>query len=163
MPELGLEIRPLTEAQRPWLTALLAARWGGTTIVSAGRARDAAALPALVASRGDGDPLGVAVLERRDDDYELVVLEALRPGEGIGTALLDATIARARRARCRRVWLVTTNDNLRALRFYQRRGLRLVALRPGAVDAARELKPSIPLAGEDGIEIHDELELEVAL
>ena len=58
---------------------------------------------------------------------------------------------------------MTTNDNLGALRFYQRRGLRLVAVHRGAVDHARAVKPAIPRVGEHGIEIHDELELELAL
>ncbi len=60
----------------------------------------------------------------------------------------------------RRIWLVTTNDNLRALRFYQRRGMRITAVDRGAVDRARAVKPEIPLVGADGIELHDELRLE---
>jgi GNAT superfamily N-acetyltransferase len=62
-----------------------------------------------------------------------------------------------------RLRLTTTNDNLDALRFYQRRGFRLVALRPGAVDAARALKPEIPVTGAHGIPLRDELDLERAL
>ena len=66
-------------------------------------------------------------------------------------------------AGCRRVWLITTNDNLRALRFYQRRGFRLVAVHPNALARSRELKPSIPEIGLDGIPLRDELELELTL
>ncbi len=81
--------------------------------------------------------------------------------QGVGTALLSAVARVAKAAGCSRLWLVTTNDNLHALRFYQRRGFRLVALRPGAIDRARrELKPEISLVGLEGIPIHDELELE---
>lgn len=70
----------------------------------------------------------------------------------------------ARRAGCTRLWLVTTNDNLDALRFYQRRGFRLSRLRPGAVDLSRQtLKPEIPEVGTFGIAIRDELELELDL
>jgi Acetyltransferase (GNAT) family len=70
---------------------------------------------------------------------------------------------RPREAGCRRVWLITTNDNLRALRFYQRRGFRLVAVHPDALARSRELKPSIPEIGLDGIPLRDELELELLL
>jgi hypothetical protein len=56
--------------------------------------------------------------------------------------------------------VTTTNDNLNALRFYQRRGFRMTEVRPGAVDRARSQKPSIPLVGEFGIPIHDEIDLE---
>jgi hypothetical protein len=55
------------------------------------------------------------------------------------------------------VWLVTTNDNIDAIRLYQRHGFRLAELHSGGVDRARELKPQIPLMGQQGIEMHDEL------
>ena len=87
----------------------------------------------------------------------------MRPGRGIGSTLLEGVANEARRRGCRRLWLITTNDNLNAIRFYQRRGLRLVAVHAGAVDDARRLKPSIPLVGEDGIPIRDELEFELEL
>jgi GNAT superfamily N-acetyltransferase len=69
----------------------------------------------------------------------------------------------ARDAGCRRLWVVTTNDNLDALRFYQRRGFRLRLIRPGAVDRSRELlKPEIPTTGTFGIPLRDEIELEMS-
>ena len=62
----------------------------------------------------------------------------------------------------RRLWLITTNDNVDALRFYQRRGFRLVRVHAGAVDRSRAaLKPGIPEAGDHGIPLRDELELEM--
>jgi len=65
------------------------------------------------------------------------------------------------RHRCPRLWLVTTNDNVDALRFYQRRGFCLVCVHRGAVDHSRaHLKPEIPLAGNNRIPLRDELELE---
>lgn len=61
------------------------------------------------------------------------------------------------------MWLVTTNDNVDALRFYQRRGFVLVDLRPNAMQAARALKPEIPLIGRYGLPLRDELYLEMSL
>jgi ribosomal protein S18 acetylase RimI-like enzyme len=91
-----------------------------------------------------------------------VTLNSLAEGRGVGRALLDAVREEARRQNCERLWLVTTNDNTRALRLYQRWGLRLTALRPGAVDESRRrLKPEISQTGSDGIPIRDELELEL--
>jgi hypothetical protein len=66
-------------------------------------------------------------------------------------------------AGCRKIWTITTNDNLDAMRFYQRRGFRIAAVRPGAVAAARRLKPTIPELGEHGIPIRDEIELALTL
>ena len=97
------------------------------------------------------------------DSCEIVSLDSLVSGIGIGSALVAAAQAMARSAGCRRLWLITTNDNLAALRFYQKRGFRLVAVHVGAVDGARRLKPEIPAVGLDGIALHDELELEFVL
>jgi len=73
----------------------------------------------------------------------------------VGSELHAAAFAAASARGLRRVWLLTTNDNLDALRFYQRRGMRIAN-----VHRARALKPSIPTVGEHGIEVHDEIELE---
>jgi ribosomal protein S18 acetylase RimI-like enzyme len=91
---------------------------------------------------------------------EIVAIAAEPQGVGVGSRLLDAAIEAARAEGCASVWLTTTNDNLDALRFYQRRGFRLRTLRAGAVDAARRtLKPEIPEIGSHGIPIRDELDL----
>jgi ribosomal protein S18 acetylase RimI-like enzyme len=68
----------------------------------------------------------------------------------------------AKRSGCRRLRLTTTNDNLNALRFYQKVGFILAALRPNAIEKTRKLKP-IPMLGENGIPIRDEIELELML
>jgi ribosomal protein S18 acetylase RimI-like enzyme len=111
----------------------------------------------------DGEAVGLLTYEVVGDQMEVMTIESWVERSGAGSALLAAAVDEARRAGCRRVWLITTNDNLRALRFYQRRGLRLVAVYPGAVAAARALKPSIPLVGQHGIQVTDELELELLL
>jgi len=66
-------------------------------------------------------------------------------------------------AGCTRLWLVTTNDNVEALRFYQKQGFRLVALYPNALEASRRLEPDLPLVGRHGIPLRDEIELEMRL
>lgn len=94
------------------------------------------------------------------DACELTAIHAEAPARGIGSTLLERVVEAARAAGCTRVWLTTTNDNLDALRFYQRRGFRLVTLRPGAVDEARRLlKPEIPETGSYGSPMRDELDL----
>jgi len=77
--------------------------------------------------------------------------------------LVDTVKEGAKAKGCRRLWLITTNDNLNALGFYQRRGFRLIALHPNALEASRKLKPQISLKAANGIPIRDELELELEL
>jgi ribosomal protein S18 acetylase RimI-like enzyme len=110
-----------------------------------------------------GEVVGVATYRIDGAACELGTLYAVegRRRAGVGSRLVDAVVGAAREAGCRRVWLVTTNDNVDALRFYQRRGFRLAELHAGAVDRSRAtLKPSIPAIGEHGIPIRDELVLE---
>ena len=96
-------------------------------------------------------------------ETEVVTVDALESGRGVGSLLLDATGTLARRVGWRRLWLVTTNDNTPALRFYQRAGWDLVGFHRNALARSRVLKPSIPQMGLDSIPIRHELELELPL
>lgn len=155
-------IHPLIASDRDWVRALVTARWGAPTIVVHGVVYDPAMLPGFYALC-QGERAGLVTCHLMGDACEIVTLDSLHEGIGIGTALIVAVREMATAAGCRRLWLITTNDNLPALRFYQKRGFRLAALHPGAVDAARQIKPQIPLIGLDGIPIHDEIVLEMAL
>lgn len=112
-------------------------------------------LPALIAE----NPGGLVTCRQFDREAELVTLDAEPIGVGTGTALLEALLTQLRTKHCERRWLTTTNDNVSALRFYLKRGFRLLQVRLGAVDSARRLKPSIPIFGEHEIAIRDELDL----
>jgi GNAT superfamily N-acetyltransferase len=158
----GPIVRTVTAADRPAVDAFLAANWSDV-VARRGELVDARLQEALLAE-DDGRLAGVATLVRHGDELELLTLHALDRRRGVGTALLAAVIALGRRWGCRRLWLITTNDNVDALRFYQRRGLRLAALDRGAVDRSRAtIKPGIPETGEFGIPIRDEIELELSL
>ncbi len=154
-----MKVRPAEPRDREWIEGLA----GAARVASCGRLWQIAELPGLVAER-DGEPLGAATYRIEGGECELVTLDSDVEGAGAGSALIEAVAEIARAAGCSRLFLITTNDNLHALRFYQRRGLRLTALRPGAVDEARRtLKPEIPAVGRDRIPIRDELELELPL
>lgn len=134
--------------------------WGGPVVVSRGARHNLLELPALIAER-DGERCGLLTYRVEPGGWEITSLDAVPPRHGTGTRLIDAVARRAARAGCRRLWLITTNDNIDALRFYQRRGFVLVAIHARAVEEARRLKPSISLVGSYGIPIRDELELEL--
>jgi len=160
--QLSILIRAPHVSERAWLEQQLLESWGSTIVVSRGQVHDALCLSALVAVQGD-ELVGLATFALDDAECELVTLDALRQQNGVGSALLAGVAEQAAERGCRRVWLITTNDNINAIRFYQRRGMRLIAVHPGAVDAARRIKPTIPVIGEHGIPIHDELEFELRL
>jgi GNAT superfamily N-acetyltransferase len=120
--------------------------------------------PALLAVDDSGSLAGVLTYVIDGIACEILTLHATRQWQGTGTALIAAVRRLAGAAGCRSLWLVTTNDNVDALRFYQRRGFHLTAVRPGAITAARQsLKPEITLTGFYGIPLRDELELSLPL
>lgn len=163
MGEPVMEIVPLDDRGRAEARAGWTARWGSARVASRGRLHELDAVPGFAAIEDD-ELAGVATYRIAGDECEVVTIDSMREGISGGTRLLEAVVAAARAAGCRRAWLVTTNDNAAAIRFYQRRGWRLVALHAGAVDAARAtIKPEIPLLGDDEIPIRDELEFELTL
>jgi ribosomal protein S18 acetylase RimI-like enzyme len=151
-------VRPLGSADRQWVEELLRERWGAPEVVARGRVYHPLELPGFAVFDGER-VVGLVTYELQGEDCELVTIDALEEGRGVGTELVEAVAGAAREAGCRRLRLITTNDNLRALRFYQRRGFRLAALYPDALEASRRLKPSISTVGAHGIPLRDELEL----
>ncbi len=124
---------------------------------------DQAEVPMLLAIAGD-ELAGLLSFIDDGERVEILNMHATEPGNGVGTALVEELASRCGELGRRALFVVTTNDNVDALRFYQRRGFRLTALRPGAIEFARaRLKPSIPTEGNHGIYKRDELELERAL
>lgn len=155
------QVRHVDKGDHAWIARLLEEHWHSTKIVSRGRVHCADELPGFIAVQ-DSQPAGLVTCRIDGDECEIVTLNSLMEGMGIGSALIDA-VKDAAGAECRRLWLITTNDNTAALRFYQKRGFQFVAVYRSALDQSRSLKPEIPLVGIDGIPLRDEIELELPL
>ncbi|HZN18911.1 MAG TPA: GNAT family N-acetyltransferase [Micromonosporaceae bacterium] len=158
-----LTVRAATAHDRDRVTELFRASWGRPFVVGHGVGYDLTKLPTLVAVDAGGTVTGALTYTVDRSAMQVVSIEAATPGAGAGGALLSTAIGHARALGLRRLWLVTTNDNLDAVRFYQRRGLRITRVAPGAVDQARRLKPTIPTTGAYGIPMRDELTMELRL
>ncbi len=156
--EPEVRIRPVAEGDRPMLSWLVAELWGSELVAVHGSVLRPAELPGFIAERSRR-VVGLLTYQVLGDVLEIVTLNAIERRVGIGTMLIEAAAGAARRFRCHEVRLTTTNDNIDALRFYQRRGFRLAELRPGAVDRSRQEKPQIPRVGDYGIPLHDEIDL----
>ena len=156
-------MRPYGPGDRRWAEGLLEENMGGSRVARLGELIDPVGLPGLVAER-DGERLGLLTYIVHGDQFEVPSPHCRVWNVGAGGALLEGAAELAAGRGCRRLWLVTTNDNLHALGFYQRRGLRLGALHAGAVDRDRALKPELPEVNPDNrIPIRDLLELELDL
>ncbi len=161
----SFRIRPLHSADGDKVTQLITERWGARIVVAHGVAYEPSTLPGFIACREgrEDEWLGLITYRIERGECEIVTLDSFCPSVGIGTALVQAVKQAATEAGCKRLWLITTNDNLDALRFYQKRGFVLAAIHRGAVDKSRELKPEIPAIGAYGIPLRDEIELEMAV
>jgi DNA-3-methyladenine glycosylase I len=160
MPEFN--INPLMPTDKGWVLEWIAEQWFTPQVVVHDQVYQPHQLPGFAARRG-GEVIGLITYSLAGKDCEIVTLNSRSENRGVGSALIEAVEDIARHAGCRRVWLVTTNDNLQALAFYQKRGFHLCRVDRGAVDRARRIKPDIPLVGQEGIPLHDELELEIEL
>ena len=158
----GFEVIPLAPEHRDWADGLVRERWGETRIVTRGRIHDTSTLPGFLALI-EAEPVGLATFDVEGDRCEMVSLDSLVEDVGIGGALIEAVKSEARSRGCNRLWLVTTNDNQKAVRFYLKRGFRLVAIHKNALEETRKIKPGLPETGIDGIPLTDEIELEILL
>lgn len=147
---------------RPWLVRRLKDAFGDVEVARKGALIDASALPGFVAVDG-GQPVGFLTYEVVEGECEVVAIGSTEEGRGIGRALMDAILDHATAAGCHRLWLITTNNNARAFRFYQIWGMELCAFYRHGVRRSRQAKPSIPERGPNGIPLDHELEFELLL
>ena len=155
-------LRRLTPADLPRLRQFWIEYWGSEEMIARGRVYRPEQLEGFVVE-DENEWVGLITFLIEADECEVTSLDSLRPGKGIGTRLMDKAIEEARARKCARLFLITTNDNLHALGFYQKRGFEIVTIYRGAVNESRKKKPSIPLVGMNGIPLRDEIELEIKL
>ena len=158
-----ITLRRIDATDLDWIRGELVHHWASTVIHSRDVAFQADTLPGWVACNDDGTRVGLLTHTPMSagTECEVITLSTSLQRGGVGTQLLEHAASQARASGCTRIFLTTTNDNLNALGFYQKRGWRLVAVYAGAVDRARITKPGIPLLGLNDIPLHDDIELEL--
>lgn len=157
-----MDVRRLTSADLSHLRQFWVDHWGSEEMISRGRLYRPEQLEGFVVEDGE-EWIGLLTFLIQDGECEVTSLDSLRQGQGIGSTLIDKAIEEARMQGCKRLFLITTNDNLNALGFYQKRGFEIVTIYRGAIHESRKLKPSIPWIGYNNIPLRDEIELEIML
>lgn len=153
-------VRSIGPDDRPWISSLLKEHWGSAKVVTRGRIYRGDQLPGFIAVRKERS-VGLITFRIEGAGCEIATLNSLDEGIGIGSELLRAVKRTAESSGCRRLWLITTNDNTPAIRFYRKRGFVVTAVHRNAIEQSRKLKPEIPEIGVDGIPITDEIEMEM--
>ena len=157
-----MDIRWIDPASRERINALIVRQWYTMQMVVHGESIDLGSADGYYACEGD-EIVGLITYRTAGNEMEILSLDSFQEGRGIGTGLLETVVAEARETGIRRIMLVTTNDNLAALRFYQKRGFDMCRFCRNALDQSRKIKPEIPLTGMDGIPLKHEIELEMVL
>jgi len=158
--EITYEILPVDPVLREKLQPILDETWSSPLLAINGKLWDSRTMPGYVAVNGD-EILGYLLYEFHDGVCEIMVLESVAQNIGLASAFIGQMKQTAKSGGVNKVIVQTSNDNTHAFRFYQRRGFTIREVRIGAMDAARKLKPSIPLIGEEGIPLRDEIEFEI--
>lgn len=157
-----MKIQPIDAGHRDSVNAILKKEWNCPPSISRGNTVDTTALPGFVSLSGDRIN-GVVTYNIKNSECEIVTLNSFEENKGVGTALINAVRSVAESNKCKRIWLITTNDDINAIGFYQIKGFEWVALHINAMDISRKIKPSIPLIGRYNIPIKHELEFEMKL
>ncbi len=156
------ELKPIDEETREEAVNLIIENWGSHIIVTKGKIHSARDLPGFIVNV-NGKIGGLITCHIENGECEIVCLESTFQNQGFGTNLIDKVVETARGHNCKRVWLITTNDNTHAIRFYQKRGFNIAGIHINAIQESRKIKPQIPLYGFDNIPILHEIEFEKIL
>jgi len=159
---VNYEIQPVADANKSWVLEVVRG-WGADFVVTRGRKVYPSEIEGFYAVDDSGKKVGLVTFEIIVNQCEIVTLDAFDKFSGVGTALTEKVREVATARGCQRLWLITTNDNLDAIRFYQRRGFTIAAVHVNSLAESRKIKPSIPEIGQHGIPLRDEIEFEVIL
>lgn len=157
-----MDIKAICPHNRQQVNDFIISHWFSTDMVVRGEIVDMKVLDGFVIYENE-IIIGLVTYRIREGECEIMSLDSLKECHGIGTALVNKVIKTAADAKCIKVKLITTNDNINAIRFYQKRGFDMVHLYHNSLETARKLKPSIPLLGEFNIPLKHEIEFEMKL
>ena len=157
-----MDIRRIDQTNRKQIDAFIVRQWYTMRMVVHGEPVDLGTADGFYACDGN-EIIGLITWRQLEKGFEILSLDSLHEAHGIGTILLNKVIREAQENGAKTIRLITTNDNLPALRFYQKRGFDMIRIYRNALDQAWKIKPEIPLIGMNGIPLKHEIELEMTL
>lgn len=155
-----MEYERISRLNRNRVDAFIKQHWHTTTMIIRGKEIDMTKTEGFFFSEGK-EMIGLITYIFYDNILEITSLDSLHENQGIGSKLVEAVIHEAKERKLQKIVLITTNDNINAIKFYQKRGFDMVRLFHNALDVSRKLKPEIPLIGENSIPLRHEIEFEL--
>jgi len=160
--KLKFQIRAIVNRDREWVRKFISEHWGSEKVVSRGRIYYPHKLPGFAAIKNK-KYIGLITYHFKRKNCEIISLDSLLKKRGVGTALVRKVEKIARKFNCKKLWLITTNDNIDALSFWQKRDFFIKNIYSNAISFSRKLKPEIPFIGNYRIPVRDEIKLEKIL
>lgn len=157
-----MDVVKIDSRNRAMVNDFLISHWYTTKMILRGKEVDMTVVDGFFMSE-NSSIIGLITYHIQRNTMEILSLDSLRENQGLGTLLLDTAIKEAQRLKCSKIVLITTNDNINALRFYQKRGFDMVHLYYNSMVVSRRLKPEIPLIGENSIPLKHEIEFQLQL
>jgi N-acetylglutamate synthase-like GNAT family acetyltransferase len=156
-------VKAASKSEMEWIKELYVQTWGGDICVSRGKVQKVDDFTGGFIAKEGGKNIGFVTYIVTGTEMEITGLLSVRENNGIGSGLVKAVVELAKKQKLKKVALVTTNDNLHGIGFWQKRGFSLVKVYPNSMEYIRKIKPAVPLIGENSIPLRDELELEMIL
>ena len=157
-----MECKRINSRNRKLINAFIKQHWYTTTMIIRGKEIDMTKTDGFYFSEGE-NIIGLITYIVYDNILEITSLDSLLENQGIGSKLVETVIHEAKEKKFQKIVLITTNDNINAIRFYQKRGFDMEHLFRNALDISRKLKPEIPLIGENSIPLRHEIEFELSI
>lgn len=157
--DFKFQIKAIETKDRNWIKNFIKNRWGSDKVIYNGKVFFPHKLSGFFAIK-NRKKAGLITYKKYKNHLQIITINSLVEKKSIGSKLIEKVKEEAKRLKYKKIKVITTNDNLKALGFYQKRGFRMVKVYQGAVDKSRKIKPQIPLIGENNIPLHDEIELE---
>lgn len=157
-----MECKRINSQNRNLINTFIKQHWYTTTMIIRGREIDMTKTEGFYFGEVE-NIIGLITYIVYDNILEITSLDSLQENQGIGSKLVETVIHEAKERKCQKIVLITTNDNINAIKFYQKRGFDMVHLFHNALDISRKLKPEIPLIGENSIPLRHEIEFELSI
>jgi len=154
--------RQILNKDKKWINSFLGKHWGSNKVIAHNKIYYPIKLKGFIAENKK-NKIGLITYKIEKRNCEIVTLNSEVENKGIGTNLVNMVITEAKKKKCKKVWLITTNDNIKSIYFYQKLGFQLIKVYPDAVKESRKIKPEIPLKSHNGIKINDELEFSLKI
>jgi ribosomal protein S18 acetylase RimI-like enzyme len=158
-----MEIKKILEHDNEVIVNFWREHLGTTIMVIRGNVIDSSKLNGFVMYENDKVIGLITYIIYDNNECEIMSLDSLKNNIGVGTKLIEKVKEIAIQNNCSKIKLITTNDNINAIKFYQKRGFIFSNIYVNALEFSRKLEPKIPLIGDNDIPIRDELEFEMKM